>query len=335
MEDENLLENEESGNELYVGSEKSLRPTGFEEYIGQPRAIKQLKVHVGAVKARQAKGEEEVLEHVMFEGQAGLGKTSLAFVVANELGSKLRVMQAKSLEKAGDLVANISCLEHGDVLFLDEIHSLDPSVAEILYSVMEDFRLDITADGRVLNIPLPHFTLIGATTDFGKLKKPLQERFTHKVTLLRYTDSELIEIIERSAPILGYEIERDAAELIAKRAKGTPRTANSILKIARNYAELNGGVITVPVTKEALEDADISEDGLRTNDVRYLTCLFESGKPIGLTTLSGMTGIDIKTVETTVEPYLLENGFIEKLPRGRCLTKRGVEYVENLQSDVV
>lgn len=329
MNDENLND-AAAENELFTGTEKSLRPTCFDEYIGQEKIIKQLKIHIGGEKIRRENGTQDAPEHLLFEGPAGLGKTSIAFVIANELGSKVRVMQAPTIQKIGDLLANVSVLDEGDVLFIDEIHSLSKEVSEALYSVAEDFRFDITADGKVLNIPLPHFTLVGATTDLGKLAIPLQDRFTHKFTLQKYTESELIEIILRSAKVLGYEIEIDAARALAQCAKGTPRIANNLLKKTRNYAELNNRVITHALAIEALSDAGVNVFGLGINDVKYLTCLFDKAKPVGLKTLSGMTSIDEKTVENTIEPFLLENGFIEKHPRGRIITDKGVVYINQL-----
>lgn len=310
--------------------ENILRPTAFDSYIGQKPTVKQLKTHVIAEQIRKERGVESFLDHIMFEGSAGLGKTSLAFVIAKELGSNLKVMQGTSIEHQGQLVANILNLEEGDVFFVDEIHALKPPVQEALLSIMEDFRMDITpTDGEPISMSVPKFTLIGATTEVGKLKQPLQARFVHSFTLQRYTVDELTTILERSAKLLHCEYDLDALSYLAGASRGTPRIANNLLKKARNYADVyNNNHLDLKTATDALNDASIEESGFEESDRKYINALLEAKKPIGLKTLSGILSMDIKTIENNIESFLLEHGLIEKHPRGRILSEKGMRVAK-------
>ncbi|CAH7376625.1 Holliday junction ATP-dependent DNA helicase RuvB [Vibrio chagasii] len=309
-----------------------LRPTAFDGYIGQGSIVRQLKTHVLAEKKRKERGVTSTLDHIMLEGGAGLGKTSIAAVIAKEIGANLKIMQGTSIEHLGHLASNIMSLEEGDVFFIDEVHALKPALEEALFSILEDFRMDITPDeGQPLNISLPRFTMIGATTELGKLKEPFIDRFTHRFTMEKYTPEELSAIIKRSASILECEITNEAADYLSGASRGIPRVANNLLKKARNYAEVfNDNLLDLETATNSLTEASIEESGLTSNDRKYLQALYDQGKPVGLKTLSGILAMDIKTIENKVEHFLLEQGFIEKQPRGRALSPKGNEYMKDL-----
>ena len=312
-----------------VDIETSLRPKTLDEYIGQEKAKENLKIYIEA-----AKGRGESLDHVLLYGPPGLGKTTLSYIIATEMGVNIRITSGPAIEKQGDLAALLSNLNEGDVLFIDEIHRLSRSVEEILYPAMEDFALDIIIGkgpaARSIRIDLPKFTLIGATTRSGQLTAPLRDRFGVLLKLDLYTPEELAAIVTRSASILGIEIDEDGAYEIASRSRGTPRIANRLLKRIRDYAQVKGnGNIDLKIACYALDKLEIDELGLDNTDRRMLKTIIDyyNGGPVGLETLAATVGEEAITIEDVYEPYLIQIGFLSRTPRGRCVTSLAYEHL--------
>ena len=310
-------------------SENSLRPHTLEEYIGQSKSKEVLKIYIDAAKMRS-----ECLDHVLLYGPPGLGKTTLSTIIASELGVNLRITSGPAIEKQGDLAALLTNLGEGDVLFIDEIHRLSRSVEEILYPAMEDFALDIIIgkgpSARSIRLPLPHFTLIGATTRAGQLTTPLRDRFGVLLKLDLYSCEELAQIVHRSAGILNLPITEDGAMEIASRSRGTPRIANRLLKRVRDFAQVRGdGTITLESARYALNMLEIDELGLDNVDRRMLQTIidFYDGGPVGLETLAATVGEEAITLEDVYEPYLMQIGFLSRTPRGRCVTRLGYDHL--------
>jgi len=315
--------------------ERSLRPRRLEDFVGQERVKEQLSIALDA-----AKGRGEALDHVLLAGPPGLGKTSLAYIVREELGVGIRTVAGPALERKGDMAAILTSLEERDVLFVDEIHRLNRAVEEILYPALEDFRLDIIVGqgpaARTLTLDLPHFTLVGATTRTGLLTTPLRDRFGITYRLDLYTGEELGRIVRRSARILGVETAEKAAEEISRRARGTPRVANRILRRVRDVAEVRyDGVVTLDVAREALALLEVDAEGLERIDRELLGAIAHKfgGGPVGLSTLAVTLGEEPETIEDVYEPYLLQLGLIQRTPRGRTLTERGRARAGALRPD--
>lgn len=305
--------------------ESTLRPQMLSDYIGQAKTKENLKVYIEAAKARK-----EALDHVLLYGPPGLGKTTLSCIIANEMGTNIKITSGPAIEKPGEMAAILNNLQEGDVLFVDEIHRLNRQVEEVLYPAMEDFAIDIMigkgATARSIRLDLPHFTLVGATTRAGLLTAPLRDRFGVVNRLEYYTLEELKQIVMRSAGVLNVEIDEQGAVELARRSRGTPRLANRFLKRVRDFAQVKyDGIITLEVAEFALNLLEVDRMGLDRNDRNILTTMIEKfqGGPVGLDTLAVALGEDSGTLEDVYEPYLIQNGLIQRTPRGRVVTERG------------
>lgn len=327
MTEENVIKNYSLFDDNTI--DNTIRPESISEYIGQTDVKENIQVFVSAAKMR-----DEPLDHVLLYGPPGLGKTTLAFIIAHELGTKIKTASGPSIEKSGDLAAILSSLEPGDVLFIDEIHRMPRYIEEILYPAMEDFSLDIIVgsegNSRNIKIDLPPFTLVGATTRAGDLSAPLRDRFGIISKLQFYTIEELKEIIKRTARVLSVEIEDDAAYELATRSRGTPRIANRLFKRVRDFALVKGnGVIDIDITNEALNRLKVDKIGLDNTDHELLLAIINkyNGGPVGIEAISSTIGEEVTTIEDVIEPYLLQMGLLKRTARGRVVTDKAYEVL--------
>ncbi len=325
-----------------IGSEKlmddddiTLRPKVLEEYVGQSSLKSNLKVFIDAAKIR-----DESLDHVLLYGPPGLGKTTLAYILANEMGTHIKTTSGPSIERSGDLAAILSTLEEGDILFIDEIHRLPKQVEEVLYPAMEDFCLDIVAGkdaaSRSIRIDLPPFTLVGATTRAGDISAPLRDRFGITSKLEYYTNDELKDILKRTAKVYETKADLDAINEIARRSRGTPRIANRLFRRVRDFATvLNDGIISKELADDALDRLKVDSLGLDSVDIRYLRGIIErfKGGPVGVEAIASAIGEETMTLEDVYEPYLLQIGFINRTPRGRIVTEKAYEHLRLLKEE--
>lgn len=329
--DEERMISGENLDELEHTEEMSLRPQTLEQYIGQDKIKKELSIYIEAAQNRQ-----EALDHVLLYGPPGLGKTTMAMVIANEMGTSIRTTSGPAIEKAGDIVALLNDLEPGGILFIDEIHRLPRFVEEMLYSAMEDYFIDIIIGegdtARPVHFPLPPFTLIGATTRAGILSAPLRDRFGIVSHMEYYSIESLSDIVKRSGRVLNASIESQGAIEIARRSRGTPRVANRLLKRVRDYAEVRAdGIIEGSIATKALDMLNVDKEGLDSVDQRMLEVMIKqyNGGPVGLNTLSANIGEDMGTIEDMIEPYLIQEGFIQRTPRGRIATEKAFDHIKS------
>ena len=310
-----------------IDDDLNIRPSTLNEYIGQEKLKDSLDIYIKAAKIRG-----EVLDHILFYGPPGLGKTTLSMIIANEMGGKIKMTSGPAIEKSKDLIASISTLEEGDILFIDEIHRVPKHIEELLYSAMEDFYIDITIGSenktRIIRINIPPFTLVGATTKVGDLTGPLRDRFGIVAKLEYYTNNELREIIKRTSKVLNFDITEEAALKLAKSSRGTPRIANRLYKRVRDYAMVNKNyIIDIDITNSSLKKLNVDKNGLDSIDVKLLKTIKKLG-PVGLKSLAASIGEEESTIEDVYEPFLLQSGYIKRTSRGRVVTDKAIKYLE-------